>query len=185
MDLHKHQLFAVKYIPPSYQQSFSFPDPVIKYMTDNPLSSNIYQKLIKSCKYFFHQNPVLVLEWLYYIKGWKGSDSINKNNHPINCSDLTFKVWVINVFQISVPIKQENIASLMIRQFYRSNIKHLELKNQNISYNEFLFISPTVETCTFEKVTVYYSNNAVYYSNNDVVEFEKIVEGLCQLKKFN
>uniref|UniRef100_A0AC34FN25 Uncharacterized protein n=1 Tax=Panagrolaimus sp. ES5 TaxID=591445 RepID=A0AC34FN25_9BILA len=73
-------------------QEFSLPDSIMHYMAMNPKNAKIYQKLIRSCKYFFVKNQILVISSLQY-------DS--KSIPPSNGSAINFKTFkeLLKIFQ--------------------------------------------------------------------------------------
>uniref|UniRef100_A0AC34FGX2 Uncharacterized protein n=1 Tax=Panagrolaimus sp. ES5 TaxID=591445 RepID=A0AC34FGX2_9BILA len=46
---------------PHGRREWSLPDSIMYYMAMNPKSAEVYQKLVKSCKYFYIKNPIVVV----------------------------------------------------------------------------------------------------------------------------
>ena len=44
-------------------QKFSLPSTIVYYIFKNPASPSVYQKLIKTCKYFYPKNPIIVVDY--------------------------------------------------------------------------------------------------------------------------
>ena len=152
-------------------------------MAKNPPSPEVYNKLIKCCKYFWLKNPVITLNSLGRTireKYWK----TNKMNGFRNCQKLQTenmveKLWIHN--QVSISNKENQfMASTIIPKIYRCDLTHLSLSFQSLSFNEFkLFTSSgSLETLRLHKTSV---------KNDDgsIVPIEKLIELSPKLQSFD
>uniref|UniRef100_A0A914PJL7 Uncharacterized protein n=1 Tax=Panagrolaimus davidi TaxID=227884 RepID=A0A914PJL7_9BILA len=110
----------------------------------NPLSPKIYQKLIQTCKYFFIKNPIIVFEKLF-LDFKENIAHLNHFGKPFNMTNFTFKIWVINEFHNAARNTLLFHTSSMIRKIHRCDAKELYLSHQEISLNEFIFLSPNIK----------------------------------------
>uniref|UniRef100_A0AC34GWR4 Uncharacterized protein n=1 Tax=Panagrolaimus sp. ES5 TaxID=591445 RepID=A0AC34GWR4_9BILA len=88
----------------------------------------------------------------------------------------TFKCWIngsINIFNFEKP----NIASNLIAKIYRCDATYLNLNDQNLLFNEFLFFASSVQTCSLNKVKI-------QYPNGEEVFLEDIIKPLTKLQRF-
>uniref|UniRef100_A0AC34FH10 Uncharacterized protein n=1 Tax=Panagrolaimus sp. ES5 TaxID=591445 RepID=A0AC34FH10_9BILA len=157
-------------------QSFSLPDSIMHYMAMNPKNAEVYQKLVKSCKYFFVKNPILVLSDLRYdSNGWE--TLMNNGWKDIVTNNISSKLWITDTFDVSPDLENENdIASSIIPKIYQCNVKELSLWDQIISYDEFMVLASAVEDLNFDEGTV-------KYDDGTVVPLEKLVEKLLNVKQ--
>uniref|UniRef100_A0A914Z1C4 Uncharacterized protein n=1 Tax=Panagrolaimus superbus TaxID=310955 RepID=A0A914Z1C4_9BILA len=158
------------------RQKFTFPGSMMHYIAKNPKNSKGYQKMVKSCKYFFVKNPILILSDLRYTQnGWKTYD--NKTWKSIDIDRISCKLWITDKHEV-VPTNDSNnyIASSIIAKIYQCDFKYLFLSNQFISLHELIFLCSSVEALHFSIVNV---------KNDDgtVVSFDKLIEQLPNVKK--
>uniref|UniRef100_A0A914PBQ5 Uncharacterized protein n=1 Tax=Panagrolaimus davidi TaxID=227884 RepID=A0A914PBQ5_9BILA len=61
-----------KFMATYRHQNFSMPDSFVFYIAKNPKTWKLYQKMVKTCKYFFVKNPILVIDkhLNYYDSQW-------------------------------------------------------------------------------------------------------------------
>uniref|UniRef100_A0AC34FGT1 Uncharacterized protein n=1 Tax=Panagrolaimus sp. ES5 TaxID=591445 RepID=A0AC34FGT1_9BILA len=157
------------------RQSFSLPDSIMHYMAMNPKNAEVYQKLVKSYKYFFVNNPILVLSDLHYIfDGWK-TKKINGDWKGIDIKNSSCKLWITDSVVV-FSVNDNTVASSFISQIYQCSVKYLTLWYQITSYDEFSVLASAFENLEFIEVTVKYDDGAV-------VPFEKLVEQLRNVKK--
>uniref|UniRef100_A0A914QU16 Uncharacterized protein n=1 Tax=Panagrolaimus davidi TaxID=227884 RepID=A0A914QU16_9BILA len=147
-----------------FRQYFSIPEPIIFYAAKNPTSMKLYQKLIESCKYFFIKNPILNFHSLKICGNeWKVC--------KYNCYDCrwaeTFCLNDIEKIQSKISVQytlkivsrtSPNCASSMISKMKECNPVNLKLSYQNISFNEFLVFSKTLQACILYETKIIYEN---------------------------
>uniref|UniRef100_A0AC35EZV3 Uncharacterized protein n=1 Tax=Panagrolaimus sp. PS1159 TaxID=55785 RepID=A0AC35EZV3_9BILA len=143
----------------------------------------LYQKLIQTCKYFFIKNPIIILHCLRFEEHvWRICDKINcKEYHTYRKIDLAKIQSTISVsknLEISFIFSlNSSIASSLIPKLYNGNVEALELHGQNISFNDLLFFSKTIQQIDLQKSTVFYQNGII-------VPHEIIVANLPKLLCF-
>uniref|UniRef100_A0AC34FDB9 Uncharacterized protein n=1 Tax=Panagrolaimus sp. ES5 TaxID=591445 RepID=A0AC34FDB9_9BILA len=167
------------------RQVFSLPASIMYYVAKNPPSSEVYQKMIQSCKYFFIKNPSIVLRCLHFSDkdGWRTCvkkrclgpmENQNYRKIDLELDKIQSKIWVL--CKLKIDSLNSTIASSAISKLYNRQFIEFKSFNQKIPFNEFLFISQSIEKLNFMKSTV-------YYQNGNEVPFEIIVSNLPQLKK--
>uniref|UniRef100_A0AC35GHJ5 Uncharacterized protein n=1 Tax=Panagrolaimus sp. PS1159 TaxID=55785 RepID=A0AC35GHJ5_9BILA len=134
-----------------HNQDFAFPGSLMYYVAKNPLSPKVYRKLIKSCKFFFVENPILVLYNLYYAKnGWVTWS--NGSRAKVDLKNGSEKYWVAEYF--GACSTRASIAASIVPRISRCNIQRLSLASQIISYNDLMVLAKDVEDLTMNKVFV-------------------------------
>uniref|UniRef100_A0A914QFT8 Uncharacterized protein n=1 Tax=Panagrolaimus davidi TaxID=227884 RepID=A0A914QFT8_9BILA len=149
-------------------QNFALPDSIIFYMAKNPQSSKVYQKMIKSCKYFFIKNPILVIPQLYYnpTDQWH----TNVNERKVCLKGITSKIWVSqNMVLDSLRFGQFNDIS-----FYRCDAKIHWYKKVSVIN----FFAPKCD-----KFRLY--NSAFANDNGSILLIDAIISALPKLKSFS
>uniref|UniRef100_A0AC34G6X7 Uncharacterized protein n=1 Tax=Panagrolaimus sp. ES5 TaxID=591445 RepID=A0AC34G6X7_9BILA len=160
------------------RQSFSLPDSIMHYMAQNPPSPEVYEKLVKCCKYFFIKNQIIILSnTAYYNNEWRIYGNTGERIN-IDLSNISIKYWITGY--LSVRRTNDNtIASSLISKIYKCNVRHLSLINQICSFDEFMVLaSSNVEALRLFRVTV-------KYGDGTEVHLEKIVEQLPKVKSID
>ena len=121
-------------------QRFSLPEALVFYMTKNPPSPEVYNKLIKCCKYFWLKNPVITLNSLrrcIHYKYWK-TEKVNgfRECQKLQTKNLIEKLW-INQDLIICNDRNQFLASLIIPRIYRCDLTYLSFAFQTVSFDEF------------------------------------------------
>uniref|UniRef100_A0A914QDS1 Uncharacterized protein n=1 Tax=Panagrolaimus davidi TaxID=227884 RepID=A0A914QDS1_9BILA len=156
-----------------YRQSFAFRDSLMHYIAKNPSSPKVYQKMINSCKYFFHKNPILVSS-LFCVD----RHQILMDHKFIEMASLQSKFWVSEFLTIrDGTVNSKNLVAKITSMIYKCDAKRLCFENQNVFYNDLVLLGSSVEEISFREVTVKYNDD----SN---VELEKIVVAFPQAKTF-
>uniref|UniRef100_A0A914YIJ7 Ribosomal protein S2 n=1 Tax=Panagrolaimus superbus TaxID=310955 RepID=A0A914YIJ7_9BILA len=143
------------------------------YIAKNPKNAEVYQKMIKICKYFFVKNPILVISNLhYYQNGW----GTRKNDgwNSIDMNRISAKLWITDRLPVyRQHVSNNSLVSSIIPKIYQCDAKYLILCDQVISLNELIFLCSSAEALDFKRVTV---------KNGTVLAFEKFFEQLPQIK---
>uniref|UniRef100_A0AC34FB21 Uncharacterized protein n=1 Tax=Panagrolaimus sp. ES5 TaxID=591445 RepID=A0AC34FB21_9BILA len=142
-------------------QIFSFSKTIMKYVLLNPESPETYLKTIKSCKLLFLKNPILIIPILRYTKfdGWKycctnEMETFYNGLQNIDLDKIQSKIWITEILRV-FPDSSKTIASKIVPKIYRCDAKMLQLENQNISFQDFQFLSAFVDNeINFHEVTV-------------------------------
>uniref|UniRef100_A0A914Y245 Uncharacterized protein n=1 Tax=Panagrolaimus superbus TaxID=310955 RepID=A0A914Y245_9BILA len=146
------------------------------YIAKNPKNSEVYEKMVKKCKYFFIKNSILVIDKLYYNhNGWK--TLIKDDMKSVDINKLLCKLWITDELHVYPEILSKNsIVSSIIPKIYQCDAKHLSLHDQNISLNEFMFLCSSVKNLRLNEVTI---------KNEDGTEvsFDKLIKQLPQIKE--
>uniref|UniRef100_A0A914Z3A7 Uncharacterized protein n=1 Tax=Panagrolaimus superbus TaxID=310955 RepID=A0A914Z3A7_9BILA len=91
-------------------------------------------------------------------------------------ANVSSKFWITDTINIYDEIDvAPNRLSSIIPKVYQANITKLNLKNQIISYSDFLFLSSNVENIDMFCTTV-------KAGNDSIVPLEKLVNGLPKIK---
>uniref|UniRef100_A0AC34GS39 Uncharacterized protein n=1 Tax=Panagrolaimus sp. ES5 TaxID=591445 RepID=A0AC34GS39_9BILA len=161
-------------------QYFPFPKPIIDYIT--LASSKTYKKLIKTCKYFYATKPILIL-CLHYndknVRDWTCSPygKCYLYHSKVDLDKIKAKIWVTTSLDVYGYYQgPADILSSLIPKLYHSDIAQLELANQIINFDEFLFLTPNVKEILFRETIV-------KMKNGTVVQLEDIVANLPKLEK--
>ena len=164
-------------------QRFTLPEDTIIHMAKNPLSPEVYHKLIKCCKYFWLKNPVITLNNLHHFYGdnYYTAVKVNgiRNKQRLKIENLTEKLWI---HQDLVLCNNRNklMASSLIERIYRCDLIQLGLSHQILTFDEFrkLTLPRTLEVLFLNDITV---------KNDDgtVVPFLKLIELLPNLQNFS
>ena len=84
-------------------QRFSLPSCTIYYMTKNPTSPAVYEKLIRSCKYWYSKNPIFVIDEIKFTQ--KGCYLLKNGQEKcfwsLCVSQIFCKLWILKFFEIS------------------------------------------------------------------------------------
>uniref|UniRef100_A0A914PPE1 Uncharacterized protein n=1 Tax=Panagrolaimus davidi TaxID=227884 RepID=A0A914PPE1_9BILA len=170
----------VKFMATYYHQSFSIPESFVFYIAKNPITWKLYQKMVKTCKFFFVKNPILVVDkyLCYYGSKW------TMEKAPYDMDQTTSKLWItsdLNVspkYSITAETKDRNILTSIIPKLYRCDVRVLFLLNQDISYHDLPFLTSSAESVFFNQVVVKHEDG----SNVDV---QKIVEIASNATRIN
>uniref|UniRef100_A0A914PH47 Uncharacterized protein n=1 Tax=Panagrolaimus davidi TaxID=227884 RepID=A0A914PH47_9BILA len=147
------------------RQNFALPDTIMFYILMNPKTAKLYQKLIKSCKYFFVKNPVLVISYLFY-----NCDKWFVDQKPFDLSKLTCKVWITDKLNLcSVKTGNQSILPSLMSKFYRCDAKDLLLSNQVLSFHDLSLLISSAKD-----ISLY--NISIKNKNGSNVALEKVIE---------
>uniref|UniRef100_A0A914P6W2 Uncharacterized protein n=1 Tax=Panagrolaimus davidi TaxID=227884 RepID=A0A914P6W2_9BILA len=153
-----------------YRQNWSLRDSLIHYITQNPSSAKVYQKIIQSCKYFFFKNPILIVSDLSL--------------------DITCKIWITNEINIIDEIGEEidhNFLASLIPKIYQSDVKTFNLCDQNLFFDELIFLASNAETIRFDggsERTFEDPTSIIKNADGSFSPLEKIFAALPKVKKF-
>uniref|UniRef100_A0A914PG02 Uncharacterized protein n=1 Tax=Panagrolaimus davidi TaxID=227884 RepID=A0A914PG02_9BILA len=144
----------------------------------NPKSAAIYQKLIKTCKFFFAKNPLLIIQSLWY-----SNDQWEICNKLFSFKNLTCKIWIteelfMDLYEAKCPPR--SILSSIIPQIFQCDVQNLTIMNQDIALNDLSLLLSSAEYIAFDDVIV-------KDENNSIVGIENIVEVAAakNVKSFN
>uniref|UniRef100_A0A914QT93 Uncharacterized protein n=1 Tax=Panagrolaimus davidi TaxID=227884 RepID=A0A914QT93_9BILA len=162
--------FFAKY----FRQNFSLPDSILHHIAKNPKTWKLYQKMIRTCKYFFVKNPILVIRCLSHNKG----DEWSADQLLIDLNKLKCKFWVteeISVFPV-VEDYNQNVLSSIIPKLYKCDVIFLNLTGQTISYCDLSFVISDAEKINFEDVTL-------KDENGEILPLEKLIEASIKAQR--
>uniref|UniRef100_A0A914NZJ8 DUF38 domain-containing protein n=1 Tax=Panagrolaimus davidi TaxID=227884 RepID=A0A914NZJ8_9BILA len=161
----------LRFVAPNRRYDFGFPDPLIYYVAKNPTSAKLYKKLIEACRYFFWKNPILIADFLIYKNNEMKAD-FSKYELDICLKNVPYKIWVSGYcvigFDANSSFKKDLVSSFLPR-IYRCEIEDLSLQNQELTTDEFLFV-------TAETGRVCFSDLTVVNRDGKEIAFEKLVE---------
>uniref|UniRef100_A0A914QSW3 Uncharacterized protein n=1 Tax=Panagrolaimus davidi TaxID=227884 RepID=A0A914QSW3_9BILA len=152
MVISKRARFYAKY----YQQDFSMPDSVIFYIAKNPKTAELYLKMVKTCKYFFIKNPIIIIPNLNTVGGKWSSDRL-----PLNLTKYNCKYWITSgISASSRGFVNQNVFSSIVQKFYQCDVKRLSLYSQVISFNDLSLIISSAERIRFVDVIVKHADSS-------------------------
>uniref|UniRef100_A0A914QPW3 Uncharacterized protein n=1 Tax=Panagrolaimus davidi TaxID=227884 RepID=A0A914QPW3_9BILA len=156
-------------------QNFALPGTIMFYILMNPKTAALYQKLIKTCKYFFVKNPILIVYGLRY-----NGDKWIVDEKPFDLSKLTCKVWNTYYLNIelttSVKTGNQRLLSSLMQKLYRCDAKELTLSYQVLSFRDLYILISSAKVISFYNVTIKNENG----SN---VALEKVFEIAVKAKR--
>uniref|UniRef100_A0A914Q2B4 Uncharacterized protein n=1 Tax=Panagrolaimus davidi TaxID=227884 RepID=A0A914Q2B4_9BILA len=159
-----------KFMGTYYHQNFSMADSVIFYIAKNPKSWRLCQKMVKTCKYFFVKNPILVIPYLsYYGSQW----TIEQTPYDINQTMST--LWIAQGLTVSpahsvfAEAKYQSVLTSIIPKVYRCDVAVLSLLKQVIFYHALPLLTSSAKDIIFDEVVVKHEDG----SN---VEVQNVVE---------
>uniref|UniRef100_A0AC34G2K4 Uncharacterized protein n=1 Tax=Panagrolaimus sp. ES5 TaxID=591445 RepID=A0AC34G2K4_9BILA len=170
-------------------QLFSIPDSVIYYITKNPATLKLYKSIVKTCKYFFAKNPILIIPLL---QAWHNSGNekdkkqewkISFNENSVDFDKISAaKLWITDGIEVQNEIENRSdpfFSSTILPKIYQCDITSFEINNQNLSFKDFCFITSNVgQIPHLEGLTI-------KYDNGKVVPLEKILEVFPELSEFH
>uniref|UniRef100_A0A914PCK3 Uncharacterized protein n=1 Tax=Panagrolaimus davidi TaxID=227884 RepID=A0A914PCK3_9BILA len=139
-----------KFMETYHRQNFSMPDSIIFYIAKNPKTAELYLKMVKTCKYFFVKNPILVINRLEHFHGkWRVKEK------PLDLTKYNCKYWItdeINAFDGDCVIR--NIFSPIIPKLYQCDVKRLFVSDQIFSFNDLSLLILSAEDIDLYNVIV-------------------------------
>ena len=165
------------------KQRFTIPEALVFYMSQNPPSPEVYNKLIKCCKYFWLKNPVITINSLYRFfdgKYWE-AEKINgfREIQKFKIENLNEKLWI----HWNLVIQSEHdqfLASPLIPKIFRCQLSHLDIANQILTFDEFQKFTSS-GSLTWLVLEVVLVKNV----DGSIVPIEKLIELLPKLQKFD
>uniref|UniRef100_A0AC35GVW2 Uncharacterized protein n=1 Tax=Panagrolaimus sp. PS1159 TaxID=55785 RepID=A0AC35GVW2_9BILA len=152
MVISKRVRFYAKY----YQQNFSMPNSIIFYIAKNPKTAELYLKMVKTCKYLFVKNPIIIIPNLETGDGEWRSGKI-----PLNLTKYNCKYWITDKIKASAyEFVDKNIFSSIIPKLYQCDVKCLFLSDQIISYDDLSAIILSAERIGFTNVVVKHADSS-------------------------
>jgi hypothetical protein len=164
-------------------QEWSLPDPVINYITKNPPSSKMYEKMIKCCKHFFIKNPILIVPALNYNKEVKEKEGIWKFSYggkPVNLEKLKSKLWITDNFSVMAPKKASinpMLISSLVPRIHQCDAENVSFCDQVLSVADFKFLFSSV------KKSIHLCRVTVRNDDGSIVPFEKLLETCTKVKR--
>uniref|UniRef100_A0A914QRM5 Uncharacterized protein n=1 Tax=Panagrolaimus davidi TaxID=227884 RepID=A0A914QRM5_9BILA len=168
-----------KFFAKYFRQNFALPDSIIHYIAKNPKTWMLYQKIIRTCKYFFVKNPILVVPLLSYIHDdvWVVDADVEL---LIDLNKIKCKFWVTEEFDVLPGVNDynPNILSSNILKLYKCDVIFLFLICQTISYNDLSFFISVAEEIGFKDVNL-------KDENGKILPLEKIIEASIKARRIN
>uniref|UniRef100_A0A914PCK0 Uncharacterized protein n=1 Tax=Panagrolaimus davidi TaxID=227884 RepID=A0A914PCK0_9BILA len=150
-------------------QNFALPGTIMYYIRMNPKTAALYQKLIKSCKYFFVKNSILIVKGLFHYS----DDEWFVDRKPFDLSKLECKLWITDELVVtpktSVKAGNQSILSSLMPKLYRCDAKYLHLYDQVITFRDLSLLISSADDISFYDATIKNENG----SN---VALEKVIE---------
>uniref|UniRef100_A0A914QAQ4 Uncharacterized protein n=1 Tax=Panagrolaimus davidi TaxID=227884 RepID=A0A914QAQ4_9BILA len=134
------------------------------YISKNPRTTKLYQKMIQTCKYFFIKNPIIVSSNFPYSLDFD-KRCIGKTG--LDFSQLICKYWITENFKFTS----------ILPKLYKCDAIKVTISDQIISFNVLSIFTKTAEDIIFNKVTI-------KDSDGSIVSLEKIFKAFFNAKKF-
>uniref|UniRef100_A0A914Q042 Uncharacterized protein n=1 Tax=Panagrolaimus davidi TaxID=227884 RepID=A0A914Q042_9BILA len=178
-----------------YRQAFPFRDTLIRYITNNPASSKLYQKIIQSCKHFFIKNPIIIVRELRfeeencYIRGSRPSKD-RPNYRSVDLNELTSKIWITDSFKVWGRTPNCPVITSFMPQIYQCNATDIFIYKQMFSFNDLMIIASKCELLHLSNVVIMNNDEVAPETEKDQFYFETAVSletlftALPKVKKF-
>uniref|UniRef100_A0AC34FTI1 Uncharacterized protein n=1 Tax=Panagrolaimus sp. ES5 TaxID=591445 RepID=A0AC34FTI1_9BILA len=155
------------------QKLIPFPKSFMDYILLNPTSKDGYLKLVKTCKYMFLQNPILLIDSMEHSKYECEGGRIMLEECLNLCKEtliplnkIAAKFWLYDHLEIRDTDKEK--MDLFISKIFRCEIKVLELQSSTLLFEHFKALcSKYVEWAKIGKVK---------YSDGSEVPIEKLID---------
>uniref|UniRef100_A0AC35GI89 Uncharacterized protein n=1 Tax=Panagrolaimus sp. PS1159 TaxID=55785 RepID=A0AC35GI89_9BILA len=152
---------------PSKKQDWGYPESMIHYIAKNPSSAKVYQKMIQSCKYFFENNPVLVVSKLEAFQENEKCDICsNKTNEckknkgkccvRIDIAKVSSKFWLLDEFDIGKSA--QNFFSVFCSKMYRCEINRLGIWKMVIVFDDLQLLTSSAKQITLWRNSITYND---------------------------
>uniref|UniRef100_A0AC34FQJ4 DUF38 domain-containing protein n=1 Tax=Panagrolaimus sp. ES5 TaxID=591445 RepID=A0AC34FQJ4_9BILA len=167
---------------PSLKQYFSLPYSIMYYMAMNPPTPEVYNKLIKSCKYFFERNPILVVERMdeTSICAERYCDSTGFDNQPCcvkyNINKIKSKFWLTRELHLSAAATP-NFISLLLPKLFLCEINQLTLFDKLVLFDDFKYLTSFATFVALIDVKI-------VFNDGKVVMLETILESIPEVEDF-
>uniref|UniRef100_A0A914QTZ3 Uncharacterized protein n=1 Tax=Panagrolaimus davidi TaxID=227884 RepID=A0A914QTZ3_9BILA len=125
------------------------PDSVMFYIAKNPKTAELYLKMVKTCKYFFIKNEIIVIVRLEHFRGkWSVKEK------PLDLTKYNCKYWITdNIIASASKFVDKNILSPIIPKLYKCAAKSLCLFSQVVSFTDLsLLISSAEEIYLYDVI---------------------------------
>uniref|UniRef100_A0AC35GF74 Uncharacterized protein n=1 Tax=Panagrolaimus sp. PS1159 TaxID=55785 RepID=A0AC35GF74_9BILA len=178
-------------------QAFPFRDTLIRYITNNPVSSKVYQKMIQSCKHFFIKNPIIVVKTLYFslqYKGWFTHGSRPSKNHPngipVYLNEITSKIWIADSLNVCWPTPNWSVVTSFMPKIYQCDAADIFIYGQMFSFNDLMVIASKCEMVYLSNVVIMNNDEKVPETEEDqfyfetAVSLEALIKALTNVKTF-
>ena len=164
------------------KQRFSIPESIVYYLTKNPISFQTWKKLIRTCKYFFSKNPLIVIgvcENRPDLINTPLAISLNQSQVQTHndVKTIQFKLWITN-YLTKINLHPARISTF-IQKVYRFDIKALILHDVTITFGEFCFLTAS-NVITILKLF----NVTVERDDGSMLELGKILKRVPLVRTF-
>jgi hypothetical protein len=162
-------------------QAFPFRDTLICYITQNPASSKLYQKMIQSCKYFFIKNPIFIVPHICYDprKGWYTEGSRPSKDRPnyrtIYLNKITSKIWITDSLNVWGSTTNSPVVTSIMPKIYQCDATSIFIDDQMFSFNDLMVIASKCEILVLSDVVVMNNDEIVPETEKDQFYFENAV----------
>ena len=160
-------------------QQFLLPPCIVYYMSQNPSTPGVYEKLIRTCKYFYSKNPIIVVnkieicEDYFYISKYCGRSKaypITLNLNQILCKFwVTEEVFVAGSLNFAIDILREKMF-----QIYALKCSELHVPIKTISSIKAVKL--------VKKMVCFFS--VPEYADGTLMSVEKVFESFPNLEVF-
>uniref|UniRef100_A0A914PRU7 Uncharacterized protein n=1 Tax=Panagrolaimus davidi TaxID=227884 RepID=A0A914PRU7_9BILA len=177
-----------------YRQNWSFRGSFIHYITQNPSSAKVYQKMIQSCKHFFIKNPIIIVPELYFLrkKGWCTQENRPSrhrlNDRSIYLNELSSKIWITDLLHVWGSTPNWSALTSFMPQIYQCDATDISIEKQMFSFNDLMVIASKCETLYLSNVVIMNNDEVVpeteEYCFENAVSLETLFKALPNVKTF-
>ena len=164
----------------AFHQKFTLPEALIFYIAQNPLSPKLYHKLIRCCKYFWLNNPLITLNDLFfYDDSWR-TGTINgfDNRQKFQIEHLNENLWICELLSIRDD-RNQLMASSIIPRIYRCDFTGISFSQQTLLFDEFKKFT------TSGFVDLFFNKTLVKNDDGSIVPIENLIELMPNLEYFH
>ena len=166
-------------------QRFAFPEDTMVHIAMNLPSPEVYNKLIKCCKYFWLKKPLITFNGLDHnstdglLRNPSKSSGINGFSQIPNfkIQNVNGKFWIYRKFSV-IDHGNRFLASSIIPKIHRCDVSELTLENQKITFDDFKALTSSGIIKYFE-----IHNTSMKDKDGVRVPIEKMIELLPKLQE--
>ena len=165
-------------------QIFSLPENVLFYLIKIVSNPGVYRNLIKTCKYFFPKNPILVGRRILCenLNLWISNESTPAApEEPVEAVQLNRwspKIWVTEELTLG-RAGSHRIVPLLIPKLYTYQFTQINIDCQMLSFGEYKILTSSVECLRFHNVSVNYEDDGA------VVPLETLLQQIAKIQEFH
>uniref|UniRef100_A0AC35FW15 Uncharacterized protein n=1 Tax=Panagrolaimus sp. PS1159 TaxID=55785 RepID=A0AC35FW15_9BILA len=158
------------------------------FYTKNPTSPTLYQKLVRTCKFFFEKNPILIMENLdacedstkYHISQNSHHESKNNNYEcciEIDLNNFSSKLWI--TLDLHIQERIQNCIPTVVQKNFRFEISRLAVYDNDIILNDLKVLVSSAKRVFLYRNSYKYKNVTIAMLDNILKLFPTNVKYFC------